>query len=206
MEKLATYMAQPNVNALYRAQHTHWPESIVLEAQEPKGITWDQSLTEEIPDFVAQMQRMDLIQYLPDDILTKIDRATMAVGLEARVPLLDHRIVEFAWRLPATMKIRGAEQKWILRQVLYNYVPRELVDRPKMGFGAPIAGWLRGSLKDWAEALIEPRRLLNEGYFSVAPITRTWQAFLKGDDRLRERLWGILMFQSWLEMNRSIDR
>jgi len=142
-----------------------------------------------------------MVQYLPDDVLTKVDRASMAVSLEARVPLLDHRLVEFAWCLPMLMKRRGGTAKWALRQMLYKYVPRDLVDRPKMGFGAPVAGWLRGPLRDWAEALLESDRLVSEGFFAAAPITKSWQAFLGGDDRLREPLWGILMFQSWYEMN-----
>lgn len=202
MAKLALYIRQPDGNAIYRAQHSHWPATVMRQGVEPKGISWDPTLSRDIPDFVERMQFMDMVQYLPDDVLTKVDRASMAVSLEARVPLLDHRLVEFAWRLPANMKRRNGP-KWALREVLYNYVPRDMVDRPKMGFGAPVAGWLRGPMRDWAEALLEPRRLADEGYFDAAPIATSWQAFLKGDDRFREPLWGILMFQSWYEMNHS---
>ncbi len=201
VDKFARYISQPSANGIYRAQHSHWPPNLALQGSEPKGVTWDPSLTREIPDFIERMQFMDMVQYLPDDVLTKVDRASMAVSLEARVPLLDHRLVEFAWRLPMQMKRRGSMPKWALRQILYKHVPRDLVDRPKMGFGAPIAGWLRGPLRDWAEALLESKRLANDGFFDAAPITKSWQAFLEGDDRLREPLWGILMFQSWYEMN-----
>jgi asparagine synthase (glutamine-hydrolysing) len=199
--KLARYMSQPDANGIYRAQHSHWPTGLVLRGNEPRGASWDGSLAGDIPDFVERMQFMDMIQYLPDDVLTKLDRASMAVSLEARVPLLDHRLVEFAWGLPAGMKQRGRQPKWALRQVLYNYVPPDLVDRPKMGFGAPVAGWLRGPLRDWAEALLEPRRLRDEDYFDDGPITAAWRRFLAGDDGQREHLWGVLMFQSWHEIN-----
>ena len=199
MEKLATYMVQPNANAIYRAQHTHWPNSMVLDADEPKGITWDQSLASEIPNFLTRMQLMDLLQYLPDDILTKVDRATMAVGLEARVPLLDHRIVEFAWTLPEIMKRRAGQSKWLLRQVLNNYVPRQMTDRPKMGFAAPIGMWLGGPLRDWAETLLDERRLTEEGFFDVRAIKQGWNAYLDGNRSLREPIWGVLMFQAWYE-------
>ncbi len=201
VEKLARYISQPDANGIYRAQHSHWPTDLARQGIEPKGVSWDFSLVKEIPDFIERMQFMDMVQYLPDDVLTKVDRASMAVSLEARVPLLDHRLVEFAWCLPMLMKRRGGTAKWALRQMLYKYVPRDLVDRPKMGFGAPVAGWLRGPLRDWAEALLESDRLVSEGFFAAAPITKSWQAFLGGDDRLREPLWGILMFQSWYEMN-----
>jgi asparagine synthase (glutamine-hydrolysing) len=201
VEKFAHYISQPDANGIYRAQHSHWPSNLARQGSEPKGVSWDPSLARDIPDFIERMQFMDMVQYLPDDVLTKVDRASMAVSLEARVPLLDHRVVEFAWRLPIQMKRRDGTAKWALRQMLYNYVPRELIDRPKMGFGAPIAGWLRGPLRDWAEALLESNRLAKEGFFTAVPITKSWQAFLAGDDRFREPLWGILMFQSWYEMN-----
>ncbi len=199
--KFAQYVSVQSPDGIYHAQHTHWPSpcNLVINGQEAVGRSCDAALTEKVPDFVARMQIMDTLQYLPDDILTKVDRATMAVSLEARVPLLDHRLVEFAWGLPAKLKYRDGRSKWLLRRVLDDYVPRSLIDRPKSGFAAPIATWLRGPLREWAEELLEPRRLAREGYFNPEPLSIAWRRFLAGQDELREPLWGILMFQAWLQ-------
>lgn len=150
-----------------------------------------------IPDPVERMQAMDMLTYLPGDILTKIDRASMAVGLEARVPLLDHRVVEFAWSLPMNMKIRGGETKWLLRRVLDQYVPKNLIERPKMGFAVPLGDWLRGPLRDWAEDLLSEDALNRCGLFYSTPVRAKWRRHLAEQHHEQYALWSILMAQDW---------
>ena len=188
-------------DARYLLLVSHWfePEAIVLHGTEPEVDLTDFAHWPDVRDPVERMMYADLIGYLPDDILVKVDRASMAVSLEARVPLLDHRVVEYAWRTPLNQKLRAGQAKWLLRQVLYRYVPRGLIDRPKKGFSVPIDGWLRGPLRDWAEALLDERRLREQGYFDPAPIRRMWSDHVAGRAREHHRLWDVLMFQAWLE-------
>ena len=187
--------------ALYLRFISHWnnPASIVVNASEPLTVFTHSAYQTELREFCARMMHLDLMSYLPDDILVKVDRASMGVGLEARVPLLDHRVVEFALRLPSELKLRNGEGKWILRQVLYKYVPQNLIDRPKMGFGIPLDGWLRGPLREWGEHLLDARRLHEEGYLDVSAVRKKWQEHLQGKHDWQYYLWDVLMFQAWQE-------
>jgi len=153
----------------------------------------------EFHDFCVQMMFLDTVTYLPDDILVKLDRASMAVSLEGRVPFMDHRVVEFAARLPLSMKLRNGSGKWILRRLLDQYVPQELMDRPKKGFSVPIADWLRGSLREWAEELLGESRMRQDGYFHPKIVRKIWEDHLSGRRDLRHHLWALLMFQAWLD-------
>jgi asparagine synthase (glutamine-hydrolysing) len=192
---------------IYQRLVSHWHESPVLSHPGEAPIAPMQRVAaHEKCDKVEVMQYLDTITYLPDDILTKVDRASMAVALEARVPLLDHRVVEFAWRLPMRFKIRAGETKWLLRQVLEKYVPRRLTARPKMGFGVPIDSWLRGPLRDWAESLLARDRLEAAGYLDASPIRQRWEEHLAGHRNWQYSLWGILMFQAWLQAEQNPTR
>ncbi len=201
LHKLAGILGAKTPKEMYYNLVSHWrkPTNVVIGAEEPLTVLTNPEKQAHLSDFVSQMMYLDLVSYLPDDILVKVDRASMGVSLEARVPILDHRIVEFAWRLPLHMKIRGDQSKWILRQVLYRYVPRKLIERPKMGFGIPIDKWLRGPLRDWAESLLDESRLRQEGFFNPLPILEKWREHLSGRRNWQHHLWDVLMFQAWLE-------
>lgn len=199
--KLADVLVCADGEAFYRnlVSHAKDPGRFVIGAQEPNTILGQADRLPKLSDLRERMMYLDMMTYLPDDILTKTDRASMAVSLEARLPLLDHRLVEFAWRVPTEYKHREGRGKWLLRQVLYRYVPKELVDRPKMGFGVPIEHWLRGPLRGWAEELLGERRLREEGFLNPAPIRRMWSEHVLGVRRWHYQLWDVLMFQAWLE-------
>ena len=177
--------------------------SVVRGAVEPHRPLTDPARWPRQFDFAQQMMYFDTLTYLSDDILVKMDRASMAVGLEARVPLLDHRLIEFAWKLPTSLRIRNGVGKWLLRQVLYRYVPPALVERPKMGFGIPIETWLRRGLRPWAEELLDERRLRREGFFDPAPIRQKWTEHLDGRRNWQYYLWNVLMFEAWLDEARQ---
>lgn len=193
-----------NADDLYRSLVIEWPHEsgLVKNANRLPTQLDDFTHVSGLNDIEHRMMMWDSITYLPDDILSKVDRAAMGVSLETRVPFLDHRVAELAWRLPLHMKIRGTEGKWALRQVLYKYVPRDLIERPKVGFGIPVGQWLRGPLRDWAETLLDEKRLDREGYLNSKPIREIWVQHLTGRYDWTVRLWTVLMFQAWLEENR----
>jgi asparagine synthase (glutamine-hydrolysing) len=200
MRKLAAVLAgAPEAGAIYRHIVSRWadPENAVIDGTEPNGPLDDVRLKQLVPDFIERMQYLETMTYLPDDILTKVDRASMAVSLEARVPLLDHRVVAFSWQLPSAMKAANGVGKRILRRVLNRYVPRELIERPKMGFAVPIKDWLRGPLRAWADPLLDEGRLAAEGIFYPEPIVKRWREHLAGLYDWHDSLWTVLMFQAW---------
>ena len=175
------------------------PSEVVIGGKEPTSWISNIFSSLNLQDSKTHMMYLDGLTYLPNDILAKVDRAGMANSLETRIPLLDHRVVELAWKLPMSMKLRKNQTKWILRQVLYKYVPKELIERPKAGFAIPVGAWLRGPLKDWAEGLLDESRIRQEGYFEANFIRNKWQEHLAGKNNWQSFLWSILMFQTWLE-------
>jgi asparagine synthase (glutamine-hydrolysing) len=204
LRKLARVFAGGRIrdlDDLYAGLVSEWPDpaSLVVGGGRAAHLLDDRTRWPRLADPVARMMALDALTYLPDDILAKVDRASMAVSLETRAPFLDRDVVAFAWSLPMAMKVRDGQGKWILRQLLDRYVPRALVERPKMGFGIPLDAWLRGPLRDWAEALLDASRLRREGYLEPAPIRRAWVRHVRGRENAGSRLWPVLMFQAWLE-------
>jgi asparagine synthase (glutamine-hydrolysing) len=207
LHKGAGVMAAGSVDDLYQGMVAMgWPDPKMIV----RGLS-DYTSPMQMPDMpdlsdVERMMALDALNYLPDDILTKVDRAAMGVSLEARVPFLDHRVVEFAWRLPMEYKLRRENgalvTKWALRQVLYRHVPKALIERPKVGFGVPLEHWLRGPLRDWAEDLFSEERIKREGYLNPAPIRKKWAEHLSGQRNNQHALWCVLMFQAWLAAQR----
>ena len=203
IHKAAGVLASPSVGALYLGLLSHWndPSSVVIGGTEPPTSLNRNTTSIDGLDDIHRMMALDALTYLPDDILVKVDRASMGVSLEGRMPFLDHRVVEFAWTLPQSVKLHEGVGKWVLRQVLYKHVPKELIEREKMGFGAPIGDWLRGPLRGWAESLLDEARLRQEGFFHPAPIRQKWTEHLSGARNWQHHLWNVLMFQAWLEEN-----
>jgi asparagine synthase (glutamine-hydrolysing) len=199
VHKIAGILPASSPRNMYFTLASHWTEaeSVVLGAKEPETLLTRADAWPHVPGFSQQMMFLDAATYLPDDILTKVDRATMAVSLEARVPLLDPRVVEFAWRLPSSLKIRNGRGKWILRRLLGRYVPPQLTERPKAGFGIPLDRWLHGPLREWAESLLDAGRLRSEGLLNPRPIRQMWGDLLAGSHAWQYHIWDVLMFQAW---------
>lgn len=199
LHKLSDMLRQDNITEMYRDLMSYWkePTSLVIDSNElPTAISASNWLAN-CPDIIHQMLYWDLELYLPNDNLVKVDRASMAVSLETRLPLLDHRVAEFAWRVPLSMKVRKSQGKWLVRQLLGQYVPARLFERPKTGFSVPIGEWLRGPLRDWAEDLLSPDKLSEEGFFEPAVVRQTWLEHLSRKRNLQACLWAVLMFQAW---------
>lgn len=200
LQKLAGIIDSNGPIGMYSKLVSQWkdPASLVIGSREPAAL-WNSGKDPALTDFTHLMMYFDQMTYLPDDIMVKVDRASMGVSLESRTPFLDHRVVEFAWQVPLSMKIRNGQGKWLLRQVLYRYVPKHLIERPKAGFAVPIDSWLRGPLREWAETLLSEHRLRREGFLNPAPIRQKWLEHLSGRHDWQYYLWNVLMFQAWLE-------
>jgi asparagine synthase (glutamine-hydrolysing) len=207
-KKLGRLLADSTAGEFHRQIVSIWndPENVVIGAHEPANLMSDPTLAAAFPNLAERMMLADTLVYLPDDILAKVDRASMAVSLEVRVPLLNHHIVEFAWRLPLNMKLRGGTTKWAMRQILYRHVPRELIERPKQGFMVPLDDWLRGPLRDWTDDLVSPTSLRRDGFFDADAISARWREHREDRFNWGYSLWNVTMFQSWLEHERTIAR
>ena len=203
LHKAANILSSKSIRDLHfkLISQIHNPSDWLINVNEHKTIFNDDIEHFEGLNSIEKMMAYDLITYLPTDILTKVDRAAMSVSLETRVPFLDPEVIEFSASLPLEFKIRNGITKWALREVLYKYVPKDLIERPKMGFAVPLAEWLRGPLKDWAEVLLDEKRLHQEGFFNVEFVRSKWSEHLSGKRNWHHQLWNVLMFQAWLENN-----
>ena len=201
LRKGARVMDSRDLAQVYIGLLAHWkdPAQVVIGPGEGPGVMNDPRELNRFKDPLTMMRYLDLAAYHPDNILVKVDRASMRYGLEVRVPLIDHRVVEFAARLPNSMLIKGGRTKVVLRAILQDLIPEPLIDRPKMGFGVPLGRWLRGPLRDWAAALLAPDRLTREGFLRPGPIAQKWEEHLSGRADWKYLLWNVLVFQSWLE-------
>jgi asparagine synthase (glutamine-hydrolysing) len=199
MQKIEGVLRAKDAEDLYTHFVSHWihPESVVINGKENRETLYAQGCN--LENIVEQMMALDTLTYLPNDILVKVDRAAMALSLETRVPFLDPRVVEFCWTLPLSMKLRDGQTKWLLRQVLYQYVPKHRIERPKKGFAIPLDHWLRGPLRDWAESLLTPSRLAREGYLNPITVQSAWSEHISGRRNRAQQIWDVLMFQAWLE-------
>jgi asparagine synthase (glutamine-hydrolysing) len=200
LHRLADHLVAQDHVDVYLRTLSMWPDpsSVVLGSDEHAVVAQAIARFSQMPSSVEMAMLTDLTNYLPDDILAKLDRASMAVSLEARVPVLDHRVVEFAWRLPVRFKLRSGTTKWALRQLLYRYVRAELVERPKMGFSLPVDLWLRGPLREWAEDLLSAESLGRHGFFATQLIRDKWNQHVSGSRNWQYMLWPVLMFQAWI--------
>ena len=205
LHKVASVLPSKSIRDMHfkLVSQIHNPSDWLLNADEYKTPLNDDTKRFVELNPIEQMMAYDLITYLPTDILTKVDRAAMAVSLETRVPFLDPNVIEFSASLPLEFKIRNGVTKWALREVLYKHVPKDLVERPKMGFGVPLAEWLRGPLQDWAESLLDEKRLHQEGFFDVEFVRNKWLEHISGKQNWHHQLWNVLMFQAWLEKNHT---
>ncbi len=194
-----------SLDDLYVSLVSEWPhpDGMVVGGRMPPNLLDERWRWPALADPVARMMAMDGLTYLPDDILVKVDRASMAASLETRAPFLDRHVIEFAWSLPMHMKMRGGKGKWLLRRLVDRHVPPALMARPKMGFGIPLDQWLRGPLREWVESLLAEDRVSREGYLDPKPIRAAWERHVRGEASFGYRLWSVLMFQAWLEHQRS---
>lgn len=201
MHKGALMLSSITIDELLLNLVSIWPDpsNLVNHGKEPLTVLTNSAIKPVCTNDVETMMARDMLSYMVDDILVKVDRAAMSVSLETRAPFLDHEVIETAWALPFEYKLRHGKSKWVLREILYQYVPRQLIDRPKIGFGVPVNEWLRGPLRAWAESLLDVRKLEQQGYLDVGVVQRVWQEHVSGARNWGERLWAVLMFQSWFD-------